>query len=210
MSEIGIIGQLYEDRRTKKQGKLLERDAKFKTLLMESSDGKSFNITYGGFKSNWRKVEEELPPEESFEEIPVVEQKVDEESEAPKKKQKERNVSKGLEDTTLRILDYAESFNDVNISSSLNPKKRSVTLKAGKRRMFILTYQKRNNNFQVCTYEDLYLRVANRPYARCGQYNETWLSMKYSFLMDYDKLDEFLEDARSYVIDYMCGEVKEN
>ena len=65
MSEIGEIGVIYEDRRTKKKGKLVERDDKYKTLLMEASDGKSFNITFGGFKSNWRKVDE---PEQTLEE----------------------------------------------------------------------------------------------------------------------------------------------
>ena len=50
MSEIGVIGQIYEDRRTKKKGKLIERDEKYKTLLLETSEGKSFNVSYGGFK----------------------------------------------------------------------------------------------------------------------------------------------------------------
>jgi len=55
VSEVGIIGQMYEDRKTKKVGVLESREEKFKTLMMRDKDGKSFNITYSTFRSNWRK-----------------------------------------------------------------------------------------------------------------------------------------------------------
>jgi hypothetical protein len=56
---IGVIGQMYEDRKSKKTGVLLDRDEANKklTLIDESVDGAHpFQISYAAFKSNWRKV----------------------------------------------------------------------------------------------------------------------------------------------------------
>ena len=56
---IGIIGQQYEDRKSKKTGVLLERDEANKklTFIDESVEGaQPFQVSYAAFKSNWRKV----------------------------------------------------------------------------------------------------------------------------------------------------------
>ena len=61
---IGVIGQKYEDRKSKKTGVLLERDEANKklTLIDESVDGaQPFQISYAAFKSNWRKVVQAEP-----------------------------------------------------------------------------------------------------------------------------------------------------
>lgn len=55
VNEPGIIGQMYEDRKSKKRGVLESRESKYKTLMLRDDEGKSFNITYSTFKSNWRK-----------------------------------------------------------------------------------------------------------------------------------------------------------
>ena len=56
MSEqVGIIGQMYENRKTHANGVLESRDEKCRTLLFRDAEGKSFNITYSTFKSTWRK-----------------------------------------------------------------------------------------------------------------------------------------------------------
>lgn len=57
VNEPGIIGQMYEDRKSKKRGVLESREPKYKTLMLRDADGKSFNITYSTFKSNWRKYD---------------------------------------------------------------------------------------------------------------------------------------------------------
>jgi len=78
---IGVIGQKYEDRKSKKTGVLLERDEANKklTLVDESVDGaQPFQISYAAFKSNWRKVVQAEPadaPEVEAEPETVVEQK---------------------------------------------------------------------------------------------------------------------------------------
>lgn len=221
MSEVGIIGQMYEDRRTRKRGKLLERDKKYKTLLMESPEGKSFNITFGGFKSNWRKVEiaepEVVEPDvvESVIEEPVTEpvkEEVIEEKPVKKarKKQAERDVNPELEDMALKVLDYSKTFNDVKVSTNVVPIKRRVTLKVDNRRIFILTHKSRKHNFDVCVHENLYLRIRDNKYVKDASFHDTWQSMKYSFVIEIDEIGQFFEDIRPYVMDCICGVNKED
>lgn len=59
VSEVGIIGQMYEERKSKKVGVLESREPKYKTLMFRDKDGGTFNITYSTFKSNWRKYQGE-------------------------------------------------------------------------------------------------------------------------------------------------------
>lgn len=55
-SEVGIIGQTYQNRRNKKIGTLESRNEKYKTLCMKGVDGKTFDVVYSTFKSDWRKL----------------------------------------------------------------------------------------------------------------------------------------------------------
>lgn len=92
--EVGIIGQMYEQRKTHQIGVLESRDDKYKTLLFRDSEGKSFNVTYATFHSSWRKytgeesiqtstqVEEEKSQKK--EKIEKAEKKVEEVAKQPK------------------------------------------------------------------------------------------------------------------------------
>ena len=211
MSDVGIIGQIYEDRRTHKKGKLLERDEKYKTLLMESYDGKSFNITYGGFKSNWRKVDEEVPTiEEAMQEVEVPVEPVKEESQEvkpvvkKKQKRKEREVSKGFETATLKLLEYVNSFNSPKTNANVIPSKRNLVFRVSGHRITILTYLARKDSFRACVYEDVFLLFKDKDYISTGMFNENWQSMKYSFVFSSSDLDRFFEDLRPYVTDFIC------
>jgi hypothetical protein len=53
---IGVIGQKYEDRKSKRVGTLLDRDAENKKLSFIDESGESFQVSFAAFKSNWRKV----------------------------------------------------------------------------------------------------------------------------------------------------------
>ena len=53
---IGVIGQKYEDRKSKKVGVLLARDEENKRLSFLDDKAEPFHISYAAFKSNWRKV----------------------------------------------------------------------------------------------------------------------------------------------------------
>ena len=106
MSEIGVIGQMYENRANHKLGVLESRDEKYKTLLMRDKDGVSFNITFSTFRSNWRKYEGEeliLTSEQS------AEIKLEKENELTDAK---REMSKSTE-TTIKF-DKQERIEAIN------------------------------------------------------------------------------------------------
>lgn len=60
---IGVIGQKYEDRKSKKSGYLADRDVENKRLKFLDDNMKPFEVSYAAFKSNWRKVITEAPAE---------------------------------------------------------------------------------------------------------------------------------------------------
>lgn len=60
---IGVIGQKYEDRKSKKVGILVDRDAENKKLSFIDENAEPFQVSYAAFKSNWRKVITEAPVE---------------------------------------------------------------------------------------------------------------------------------------------------
>jgi hypothetical protein len=77
---IGVIGQKYEDRKSKKVGTLLDRDVENKKLSFLDENAEPFQVSYAAFKSNWRKVIAETPVEtvaEAETQNEVVEETVD-------------------------------------------------------------------------------------------------------------------------------------
>ena len=58
---IGVIGQKYEDRKSKKSGILADRDVENKKLKFLDDNLEPFSVSYAAFKSNWRKVVIESP-----------------------------------------------------------------------------------------------------------------------------------------------------
>lgn len=206
MSEIGIIGQMYEDRRTKKRGKLIERDNKFKTLLMESEDGKSFNITFGGFKSNWRKVDEpEQTIEEAMQEVELTEEK-------PKKKVKPKvKDAEGILAYEDIFNSYVESLNSDKVSLKFVPAKGKkdsfVIIKIGKNK-FIDLYLRQRGNFWIMMPEFVYsqtkwttelINVVNTPKNR----------REISCSIRWDDLNKFLEDIRHSFVEVLSAKVEE-
>ena len=222
MSEIGTIGAIYEDQRTKKQGKLIERDEKYKTLLMESEDGKSFNITFGGFKSNWRKVDEpEQTLEEAMqEEIPesnVGEVQVEEEKKPVEKKSKQTktktDVVKTLSmDPYVKTFEsYVASLNSDKVSLNFIPAKAKknplVVFKIG-RNKFIDMYLRAKGHFWIMMPEFVYsqttwsiklINVVNTPKNR----------REISCSIDCADLDKFLENIRHSFVEVLSAKVEE-
>lgn len=68
---IGVIGQKYEDRKSKKIGTLVDRDAENKKLGFIDENAEPFFVSFAAFKSNWRKVVE-ITPEPVVETEPEV------------------------------------------------------------------------------------------------------------------------------------------
>ena len=211
MSDIGVIGATYEDRRTKKKGKLIERDEKYKTLLLESSDGKSFNITFGSFKSNWRKVDEpEQTVEEAMEEIPEANIEPEKVEKKPKKEVIEDDEF--FESTYDKFVAYAESFNTgkVNISSYSKKKNKNdfICIKLG-RNKFIDFYFRARGYFWLMMPEFVYTQtkwsvklenVVNTPKNR----------REISCRLEYDDIEKFLSDIRPAIVEVLSGDIKED
>ncbi len=68
---IGVIGQKYEDRKSKKTGTLVDRDAENKKLGFIDENAEPFYVSFAAFKSNWRKVIVAEPVNEATEEPEV-------------------------------------------------------------------------------------------------------------------------------------------
>lgn len=62
---IGKIGQKYENRKSKKVGVLVSDDGDLKVLTFQDETGEEFSVTYASFRSNWRKVIDEVNEEKS-------------------------------------------------------------------------------------------------------------------------------------------------
>lgn len=95
--EVGIIGQMYEERKSKKVGVLESREEKYKTLMMRDREGKSFNINYSTFKSNWRKYQGDEVIQTSSQ---IEEEKQDEAIESEKKAQRAKSAKKVIEEAS--------------------------------------------------------------------------------------------------------------
>ena len=174
-NEIGVIGQVYEDRRTGKSGKLILRDAKCKTLTFESDDGKPFAVTFNSFRSNMRKKQtqssEELVAEAYAEAEITSEVLTDDEAKKIEKKieRKERKERKAQEEETNKANDrlarqsdaydrlksvvrtFTESFNNPFISVTNREYKHSCALKVRGRIMMVMySRPKADEVYVVC------------------------------------------------------------
>ena len=110
---IGVIGQKYEDRKSKKVGILLDRDAENKKLSFLSENAEPFTVSYAAFKSNWRKVVAETPVEPVAEAEPEVETEIADEPAvevAP-----EQPVSFDNEDD--KIKDFVKALTEARVAS---------------------------------------------------------------------------------------------
>ena len=116
MTEI-VFGKIYEDRRTHRSGKLLEYNEKYKTYLLESSDGKPFNVTSTKIKNNWRMIEEEEVQEQIKPEVEKAEIK------PARYKGKSDEEKKELNDlftsSTIYINDYVQSFKNQHVQMNI-------------------------------------------------------------------------------------------
>ena len=114
VNEVGIIGQMYEDRKTKKVGVLESREPKYKTLMLRDPEGKTFNITYSTFKSNWRKYTGDVVAQTSTQ----VEEKKEEVKKAETKKKVEakkeiENQTKEVKITTEQKVKAVRALDDI-------------------------------------------------------------------------------------------------
>lgn len=114
-NEVGIIGQMYEERKTGKVGVLESREVKYKTLMMRDKDGKTFNITFSTFRSNWRKYQGEEVIQTSTQ---VEEQKVADERKKASDKKTVKTESTEIKLTTEEKVKRLRALSDT-VSSAI-------------------------------------------------------------------------------------------
>lgn len=128
---IGILGQKYEDRKSKKVGTLLDRDAENKKLSFLGENGEPFTVTYAAFKSNWRKVIVAEPVNEVAETVeePItetVEESANEPADETEYNASYENVVEAEPDTKpevklfdedAKIKDFVKALTDARVAS---------------------------------------------------------------------------------------------
>lgn len=131
-NEVGVLGQLYEDRKTGKRGVLTGRNDKYKTLMFSAPDGSTFSMCNSTFRSGWRKVttedaipvptgdtpymhehEADTPTTEATEEVSTepIEEEAPKKEQKPKRKAKAPKVEKEIEEVIKPHYDI-QSFSD--------------------------------------------------------------------------------------------------
>ncbi len=113
---IGIIGQKYEDRKSKKVGTLITRDVENKKLSFLDDNGDPFQVSFAAFKSNWRKVVYEEPVSEPAVDEPEVEAEVETEAEPVVETEVEPEVQPAL-DEDAKIKDFVKALTDARVAA---------------------------------------------------------------------------------------------
>lgn len=204
----GIIGQMYEDRKTKKRGVLESREEKYKTLMLRADDGKSFNITYATFKSNWRKYQGEEVIQTSTQ---VEEQRKEEEKKEEKAKQivETESVEVASKMTTKDKIIKIRAIDDVICSKIKNAEYSLKSFRNGKGGIIIRFASKKTKlvdiwyKFNYDRYEFVFgdniytafTKELNKLVEDTKSeyvYKETW-SMKHQYKVSIDSFDTFVD-----------------
>lgn len=215
--EVGIIGQMYEDRKTKRRGVLESREEKYKTLMMRDIEGNSFNITYSTFRSNWRKYqgEEVIQTSTQVEEAKAEEaQRVEEAEEVveevtakavPSREEKVKAVRAFKE---IIVSAFAEQLPDVKID---------ITTKGGikfhyKHRLIMEAWIRfKEDKYTYCAIDDILDRVEVPDYAT-KLTSDSWALNKVRFPKDKfaDMSVLFVNAVLSYIADNYTTEEETN
>lgn len=226
VNEVGIIGQMYEDRKSKKVGVLESREPKYKTLMLRDNEGKSFNITYSTFRSNWRKYqgEEVIETSTQKEESRVEEQKeVKEVEKEIKKKSESPKFSTEAKVKAVRALEkFIEehiSTNGANLAIVRNSRGGVIVRNSAKKRM--------GTAFEVwCKYgidmydiffnyaiaetvdEDEFNSLATMPNVTYTEH-ETW-KLRHGYRVPNTELGAFLDKLINMSKDYFTAKEEQN
>ena len=115
--KIGVIGQMYVDRKSNKTGTLLDRDVENKKLTFTDVDGEQFQISFAAFKSNWRKVINEVPTTEVAEAVePTVEETPEVEAESEVEAEPTTPIITP-QDEDSKIKDFVDAITNARVAS---------------------------------------------------------------------------------------------
>lgn len=194
MSEVGIIGQMYENRKSKKIGVLESRDEKFKTLLFRGDDGSSFNVNYSTFKSNWRKYDGDKLIQTSSQVEDAKEEEAAEAVEAEKivkkaavKKISEEDKAKAVHSMCSRIEKVSNGRFNVRTSTKGN-----VNLYAGRKKFAEVWLHLRDEAFEICIRPAFY-EGAGLSFVGEVEYKENWIFKYLVKLINLEHLESTME-----------------
>ena len=125
-----VFGKTYEDKRTHRSGVLISYSDKYKTYLMESSDGKSFNVTSSQFKVNWRLIESAEVKEEVKPKIEPAKVKSGTTYKGPTEEQK-KELDNTFAEAVLLGQKFISSFENDALALKVVPTKNMFRLRIG-------------------------------------------------------------------------------
>ena len=214
MSELGIIGATYEDRRNGRIGKLISRDEKCKTLMFEAPEGKNFITSYSGFRSNMRKKDIEISAESSNdvpETVPTETEIVQENTEKPVKKAKKEKTDDSLFESSVemytdmlsKVSNYVDTFKNKRLKIFSRPEKRMVGIVADKRG-HVVDFGSifRDSQVKMFITEEDYL---NRKWTADidAVYKHVTYSKPMCVYVSYTQFETLLEDIRPIIVDLL-------
>lgn len=205
MTEQIVFNKTYEDRRTHRSGKLLEYNEKYKTYLLESSDGKTFNVTSSQFKINWRLIEEAEVQTEIKPEVEPAEVKTGTTYEGPTE-EKKKELNDIYTDAVLVGSDYINSFENDAIALKLVPAKNTYKIRIGKNLIIDVQVMVKFEQFRLWLYETDF----NSFMASCSIKPKSTKKYPYDgrcYTAEYDIVDlqQVLEDLRPVVLDNLVS-----
>ena len=203
MTEQIVFTKTYEDKRTHRSGKLLEYNEKYKTYLLESSDGKTFNVTSSQFKINWRMIEESEVQAEIKPEQP--EKVVSKPKKAVVQKRKSvdsKELNQTYTDTTLALSKYAGSFQNDLIAVALMPHKRICKFKVDYNILFELQVLLRSDRFRLWVKDNIFDRlIADCSIEPVATKQFNCPGRNYTADYNLSDLEAVLDDVRTIVLD---------
>lgn len=203
-TEVGIIGQMYEDRKSKKIGVLESREEKFKTLMMRDKEGKSFNITYSTFKSNWRKYNGEENIQTSTqvrEEKAGTEKRKADNKKIVESKQEVVKISTEEKVKKLKALEsiIADKIKSMNVDLKTNrTSKGGIIVRNKKYKLFEIWIKFNKDRYEFVSRDEL-IAVDKKKYDDIAKLtgselviHENWV-LKSQYLVPNDKYEEVLD-----------------
>ena len=189
MSDVrGKIGQMYENRKSRKQGLLVEIDESKRQYLMKDEKGDIFPISFGSFKSNWRKSTEE-PTERQA----AVEPAMGEVNGEEPVKEETPHGDDGVDVFIATLKDVRP------IRFSHDPKKSDVTTLYVDE-LAALTLTKDDGGIRITALPDIYTysTIKNHVLAGTLRFNAKG-HLSVSFVADYEDFGAVLYDIREAV-----------
>lgn len=200
-NEVGIIGQMYENRVTKKIGVLEERNEKFKTLLMRDEEGGSFNVTFSTFKSSWRKytgdkvIETSTQKEEAKVETKAKVEKAEKTAKAVSEKPKISREDKIKALHALRDIIEGQ-FSEAGIDTPVKITYRGgINIKYNRHNVMEGYVRVAENKYTICTNTDIAEIVKpNLPeYVQTIVHDDWQISHKFRF--EQSNIDSMMKDV---------------